>query len=268
MSKAIVDKITLKINLNYVLLKHIMNLPIKFEDLKHLDFEVYNSLTYIINNPIDPSLDLTFTWEAKNSQNISEPFELKENGKNILVNDSNKNEFVELVLNFITYKSIKSKLDAFLLGFRFLLKPNYLNIFTFEELDFLISGQNKIDLQDWKNNTVYKGLYNEKHKTINYFWESLTELSDEKLLLFYKFCTGSTRIPIDGFNSLQGSRNKYQKFCIDSGTITESDNKCSSLIEAYTCFNRIVLPLYKSKDQIRDVIDKILENDTNYFGRQ
>lgn len=95
----------------------------------------------------------------------------------------------------------------------------------------------------------------------------MNELAKEDLFLFYKFCTGCTRVPIDGFNSLQGTRNKYQKFCIESppATLVGSSNR---LIEANTCFNRIYLPEYETKDTMRLIIKKILENDTNYFGKQ
>ena len=95
----------------------------------------------------------------------------------------------------------------------------------------------------------------------------MNELAKEDLFLFYKFCTGCTRVPIDGFNSLQGTRNKYQKFCIESPptTLVGSSNR---LIEANTCFNRIYLPEYETKETMRSIIKKILENDTNYFGKQ
>ena len=95
----------------------------------------------------------------------------------------------------------------------------------------------------------------------------MNELAKEDLFLFYKFCTGCTRVPIDGFNSLQGTRNKYQKFCIESPptTLVGSSNR---LIEANTCFNRIYLPEYETKETMRSIIKKILENDTNNFGKQ
>jgi hypothetical protein len=37
-------------------------------------------------------------------------------------------------------------------------------IFSLEEFDFLISGQNQIDINDWRANTIYKGMYSESHK--------------------------------------------------------------------------------------------------------
>jgi hypothetical protein len=99
------------------------------------------------------------------------------------------------------------------------------------------------------------------------FWEILENLTSEKLLSFYKFCTGCTRVPIDGFNSLQGTRNKYQKFCIESPTIKEKKEE-ERLIEAKTCFNRIYLPQYANKEVMQKVINTIIDNDTNFFGKQ
>jgi hypothetical protein len=101
------------------------------------------------------------------------------------------------------------------------------------------------------------------------FWEILHELPSEQLLLFYKFCTGGTRVPIDGFNALQGTRNKYQKFCIESPALDDKNIlPVTRLIEAKTCFNRIYLPNYECKEGLRNVINIILNNDTNFFGKQ
>ena len=74
-------------------------------------------------------------------------------------------------------------------------------------------------------------------------------------------------MPIDGFGALQGTRNKFQKFCIESPMTNDNQNKYR-LIEAKTCFNRIYLPDYETKDLMRKYIHLIIENDTNYFGIQ
>jgi hypothetical protein len=99
------------------------------------------------------------------------------------------------------------------------------------------------------------------------FWEVLSKLSPDKLMNFFKFCTGCNRVPIDGFNSLQGTRNKYQKFCIESPAVSSQMSK-NRLIEANTCFNRIYLPQYDTEEEIKKVVNTIVENDTNYFGKQ
>jgi len=97
------------------------------------------------------------------------------------------------------------------------------------------------------------------------FWEVLSELSQEHLFTFYRFCTGLTRVPIDGFKSLQGTRSKLQAFCIDNLNLIH-DNPKTRLIEANTCFNRIYLPNYESKEEMKKNIQIIVDNDTNFFG--
>ena len=167
------------------------------------------------------------------------------------------------MIELICFKSIEIELTSLKKGFTNLLSINYIKIFTIEELSFVLSGQSTINLSDWKINTVYKGNLKEKSKLVQFFWEVLSELNNEQLLLFYKFCTGSTRVPIDGFSSLSGPRNKIMKFTIESINNNKSMNK---LITAQTCFNSIILPDYKSKEEIKKSINIILENDTNYFG--
>ena len=80
--------------------------------------------------------------------------------------------------------------------------------------------------------------------------------------MFLKFCTGCTKVPVDGFNSLTSTRNKYKKFCIESCTNT------SKLIEAMTCFNRLYIPLYETKTKLEEVIKIIITNNTEFFGKQ
>ena len=95
----------------------------------------------------------------------------------------------------------------------------------------------------------------------------IKELSQENLLTFYRFCTGLTRLPIDGFKSLQGARHKLQQFCIDELRQNENHKHMKyQLIEANTCFNRIYLPNYVNKEKMKHSIQIIVENDTNYFG--
>lgn len=48
--------------------------------------------------------------------------------------------------------------------------------FDAEELQVLMSGTKKIDVEDWKRNTFYKGEYADKkdtHQVVRWFWEEL-----------------------------------------------------------------------------------------------
>ena len=59
-----------------------------------------------------------------------------------------------------------------------------------------------INVQDWKENTQYRGEFSESHRVIKWFWEVLGKLTQEELRKFLKFCTGMPRVPIEGFKSL------------------------------------------------------------------
>jgi len=64
-------------------------------------------------------------------------------------------------VEYLTYKSIKEKVNSIKKGFYSIIPKEIISIFHSHELDFLFSGQGEIDLQDWKANTIYKGTYNE-----------------------------------------------------------------------------------------------------------
>ena len=49
--------------------------------------------------------------------------------------------------------------------------------------------------------------------------------------------------------------------CLD-----KKNKKSFKLITSQTCFNSIILPEYKTKEEMQKSINIILENDTNYFG--
>jgi E3 ubiquitin-protein ligase HUWE1 len=58
---------------------------------------------------------------------------------------------------------VKDKLNAIIKGFYSLIPYEIISIFTVEEFEFLLSGQNNVDINDWKKNTIYQGYYNENH---------------------------------------------------------------------------------------------------------
>ena len=177
--KALFDKITMGINLNRIILKHLMGYALNefnLDDLKYYDIGIYNSLSYILKENINEDLDLYFVWEIEKKE-----YELIPNGSNISINDSNKFEFIQKVIEFICYEAFKDKIQSLLEGFNEILmfKQNIFKAFTIEEFDFMLSGQHVIDINDWERNTVYKGIYNKEYKKIKYFCEILRELNED-----------------------------------------------------------------------------------------
>ena len=276
-SKAILDKILIPYELNPIMLKYLLFSNYNddndeqeeiqniydIDDIKYYDYEIYNSLQNILNTNFEENSnnEIYFIWNVNKKE-----IELIENGKNILLNNDNKNIFVNKVVELICFKSIKTELKSLKNGLIGVIPLNFIKIFSIEEFNFILSGQQEINLNDWKANTIYKGNINEKNEVIKFFWEVLSELTNEQLLLFYRFCTGSTRVPIDGFSSLPGPKNKIIKFSIELRKNEDENKKPQKLIIAQTCFNSIIIPEYKTKEEMEKAINIILESDINYFG--
>jgi hypothetical protein len=94
-------------------------------------------------------------------------------------------------------------------------------------------------------------------------------LNEVQLEKFLEFVTGSSNIPIDGFGNLKGMGGNIMKFTIEPYLGFSDDDPLANdfrLIEAKTCFNRIVLPYYKDKYEMNKAMNIILNNDTSFFG--
>ncbi len=260
-AKSLVDRVILNENLNHILLKQLMHLPIDVEDIKYFDMDYYISFKEIIKaENIEPSDNLTFCWLIRNPiTGELDEIELIPNGKNILINNQNKFLFIEKVVEYYTYLIHKDKIDAILKGFNSLIPSDKLNIFSVDEFDLLLSGQVKIDVEDWKKNTEYIN-YKENDNIIKWFWDILNKIRPEQVKSFFTFCTGMVKAPLNGFSVLQSSRNQIVKFCI------EKNNNINDLIHAKTCFNKCLLPYYKSYEKLKENILIIVNNDTNFFG--
>lgn len=124
-----------------------------------------------------------------------------------------------------------------------------------------MNGRPFIDVEDWKQNTKYQGKYSAKHKSIKAFWRIMFTLTQEELSQFLQFSTGSQRVPIGGFETLQSNRGEVAKFCITS---IPFDAKKKNFIRAHTCFNRIDLPMFTADEQIREAFSYILQNNTGF----
>ena len=271
-AKALIDNVNISEILNRTLLNYLKGEKVVLDDMKYFDLDIYNSLKKINDiediNSNDIFKDFKFVWNIKDENGKYKEIELIPGGSKINLNNDNKKLFIEKIIYVETLMRYEEQIKRMRNGFLSLFGEE-INIFKPEEFDFLISGQRTIDLEDWKKNTIYKGHYNANHQTIIFFWQVLSELSQHDLFIFYFFCTSSTHVPIDGFNSLKGVNNKIQKFTIEpklSLILDESGENKFKLIEAKTCFNRIYLPEYGSIEEMRKAIDIIIGNDTQFFG--
>eukprot|EP00804_Cyclotella_cryptica_P004650 CCRYP_019461-RA/>CCRYP_019461-RA protein AED:0.03 eAED:0.03 QI:1846/1/1/1/1/0.8/5/1797/280 len=248
--KALFDGHLVKGHMVRHLYKHILGWPITFEDLELADEEYYNSLKSLlqVENVEDMCLDFTFTEDAMGMNKV---VELKEGGAGINVTNENLPEFLECNLKYHMMDRVKPQLTELLLGFYDVIPEPLLTIFDFQELELLMCGMPTIDIDDWMKNTTYQGYFEqlgEKSKTCMWFWEIVREEFDQETRArLLQFVTGTSGVPSRGFSVLQGNDGNIRQFCINGVT-----KEYSLYPKSHTCFNRIDLPVYSSKDELRD----------------
>ena len=114
--------------------------------------------------------------------------ELKPGGAKIPVTDENKDEYIQLVIQWRFVSRVQQQMDNFLAGFNELVPLNLIKIFDEGELELLLCGIGVIDVRDWKQNTVYK-VY-----TYIIFFLSVSSTFDFPIMTFFKKNNDKTKI--------------------------------------------------------------------------
>jgi len=244
--KALLDGQLLDAHFTRSFYKHILKLPVAYQDMEAIDPEYYKNLKWILDNDITDTLELTFSFEQEEF-GVVKLIELKPGGKNIAVSNENKEEYVRLITENKMTTAIKAQINSFIEGFYDLIDPELISMFTPSELELLISGLPDIDIDDLRRNTEYRN-YTADSTTIQWFWQIMNEFGQEERALLLQFATGTSKVPLEGFKSLQGMSGP-QKF-----QIHKSYEK-GKLPTAHTCFNQIDLPEY---DTITDLQKSLL----------
>ena len=242
------------------LYKQMLGKPLTMKDLESIDQEFYNSLIWIRDNTVEEcDLEMYFAADYEVLGEIRS-HELKPGGANIRVTDENKEEYVKLMTEWRFTRGQEEQTKAFLDGFSDVMPLEWLRYFDERELELLLCGMQKIDIDDWQRHTTYRH-YKSSSKQITWFWQFVREdLDNEKRARLLQFVTGTCRVPVGGFAELMGS-NGPQKFCI------EKVGKHNWLPRSHTCFNRLDLPPYKSYEQLADKLLYAIE-ETEGFAQE
>ncbi|CAG0896508.1 unnamed protein product [Darwinula stevensoni] len=91
---------------------------------------------------------------------------------------------------------------------------------------------------------------------VKWFWEIVESYSDEMRARLLQFVTGSSRVPLQGFKALQGSTGAAGPRLF---TIHQVEASTENLPKAHTCFNRIDIPPYKSKERMYEKLTQAVE---------
>ncbi|XP_048241193.1 ubiquitin-protein ligase E3B-like [Haliotis rufescens] len=237
------------------------------DELPSLDPELAKSLTYIKHYDGDMcDLELTFSCD-EDCMGRLETHELVPGGKAISVTNENKIRYVHLMAHFRMYRQIKEQTLAFIRGFKAVVNPDWLQMFSAPELQKLISGDNmEVDIEDLRRHTQYYGGYHNNHKVINWLWDILEkDLTFPEKGLFLKFVTSCSKPPLLGFANLEPP---FSIRCVEVSDDQDTGDTVGSVLKGFfnikkkdaggrlptssTCFNLLKLPNYSKKSILRD----------------
>ena len=156
---------------------------IDLEDMKSLSLSMYQSLKSLLNykeDDLESALCFTFSINREYYGEIRQ-IELKPGGASIMVNQKNKQEFIDLYIDYIFNKSCEKQFQAFSAGFRRVINSRPLELFYPDELmSFVVNrikhtskreretflfkvGNDTYDWNEFQKKTEYKGEYHANH---------------------------------------------------------------------------------------------------------
>jgi hypothetical protein len=253
MGKALFDQQLVNGHMVQYMYKHILGWPIAFKDLVMVDEEFYNNLRQLkqlADNGEDVSMlaiDFTTTEDVMGGK---KEFELVPGGADIDVDNDNLIEYLEAKFKYRMLDRVRPQMNELLLGFFDVIPEPLLTVFDFQELELLMCGLPEIDMDDWMENTEYCGDYEScgpNHPAIIWFWEVVDEFDQEMRARLLQFVTGTSGVPSRGFGVLQSNQGTIRKFTINGLRVQDC-----LYPRAHTCFNRIDLPTYDSKEDLKE----------------
>ena len=263
LAKALFEKIPVKAYLGRHIFKRLTNCELTSDDLKYYDVELWRSINYMKTTNISAdSFISTFSILQHDAQTgKDEQIELKPGGSKIWVDESNKEEFIELFTRYQLRSATERQFNEMAFGFFSLIPGEMLQVLDADELELFLCGVHDIDIQDWKENTQYRGDFTEHHHVIRWFWDILERLTKDEQEKLLQFCTGSTRAPAEGFKGLTSNNGKACAFCLESKGYAGNG---TDFIVAHTCFNRLEVPIYPSIRTMEEIIRKIISTPICY----
>lgn len=177
---------------------------------------------------------------------------LKPDGDKIAVTKDNREEYVNLYINYLMNKGIYKQFYSFYHGFHSVCASNALLLLKPEEVETLVIGNPDFNISDLEKITTYDG-YLCSDSVIRYLWDTVHNFNTALKKKFLLFCTGSDRIPIGGM--------KEMKFKV---TKTTGSNATHMLPMAHTCFNQLCLPSYKSRKLLAKKLSIAIENSEGF----
>uniref|UniRef100_A0A8C5HVC4 E3 ubiquitin-protein ligase n=1 Tax=Gouania willdenowi TaxID=441366 RepID=A0A8C5HVC4_GOUWI len=174
--------------------------------------------------------------------------ELKKGGKDVPVTIYNLEEYLRLVVYWTLNEGVSRQFESFREGFESVFPLHHLQYFYPEELDQLLCGSKS---ETWDVKTLMECCrpdhgYTHDSRAVRFLFEVLSSFDAEQQRLFLQFVTGSPRLPVGGFRSLNPPLTIVRK------TFESTETPDDFLPSVMTCVNYLKLPDYSSIEIMRE----------------
>ncbi|XP_061593598.1 ubiquitin-protein ligase E3A-like [Cololabis saira] len=247
---AIYNNCILDVHYPMVVYRKLLGKKGTYLDLSDSHPVLYQSLKELLEYTGDVQEDMSLTFQISHMDLFGNPMlhDLKEQGEQIPITKENRQEFVDLYVDYILNKSVDRQFGAFKKGFLMVTSESPLKyLFRPEEVELLICGSRKLDFEALEKTTEYDGGYSKDSQIIKDFWETVHSFGEEQKRLFLQFTTGTDRAPVGGLG-------KLKMIIAKNGTDTDR------LPTSHTCFNALLLPEYSTKDKLKERLLKAITN--------
>ncbi|CAN6358366.1 unnamed protein product [Urochloa humidicola] len=174
----------------------------------------------------------------------SPEYELIPGGSQKMVTLDSLEEYVSLVVDATLKSGIAKQIEAFKSGINEVFALKTLKMFTEEEMERILCGEQDIwALKNLENHMEFEHGYDISSPSIITFLEILREFGREEQRAFIQFTTGAPQLPLGGLASLDPRLTVVRKQC--------DGNVDDELPSVNTCRHFIKLPPYSSKEIMR-----------------
>jgi hypothetical protein len=244
-------------HLNRLLLKYVATEPIELDDLELTDPELHQNMSQLHSMSRETVADLMLTFSVDHvAFGETTTRDLVENGRDVSVTGDNVDDFLAARLRDRVFDGRRGSLDAFLRGVYSVVPREVGMLLSARELELVLFGAPDIDVNEWRRSTVYRGALEESSDVVQMFWAEVEGWPVEKRARLLQWCTGSTRVPVGGFDQLLGRDGAVKRFTLTSVSLDQAVYP-----RAHTCFNRIDLPLFTDRTALSEAFDVALRTD-------
>lgn len=167
-----------------------------------------------------------------------------------MVNNKNRHQYVDDYVLWLTHRSIEIEYTSFEKGFFTCLDRKAVSLFDPASLKLLVEGNQEIDVDALEKTAAYDG-YSAAEPLIRDFWQIVRSFPPEQVRSLLEFVTASDRVPFDGIHSIDF-------------LIQKNGDDDARLPSSATCFGRLLLPAYSSKEKMEERLRSAIENSQGF----